>query len=62
MNELGTEGRLISMQLEELIDGVEEDAWFLLKDYARDNTDEKIREIRGALKKLNNDELLKTPI
>ena len=44
VNELGTEGRLISMQLEELIDGVEEDAWFLLKDYARDNSDEKIRE------------------
>lgn len=61
VNELGTEGRLISMQLEELIVGVEEDAWFLLKDYARDNSDDKIREIRGALKKLSNDELLDGP-
>lgn len=61
VNELGTEGRLISMQMEELIGGVEEDAWFLLKDYARDNSDEKLREIRMGLKKLSNDELMDAP-
>jgi diadenylate cyclase len=58
INELGTEGRLISMQLEELVGGVEEDAWFLLKDYMKDNADERVREIRGAFKKLSSEELL----
>lgn len=58
VNELGTEGRLISMQMDELVGGVEEDAWFLLKDYAKDNADEKIREIRNGLKKLSSEELL----
>ncbi|WP_341283089.1 DNA integrity scanning diadenylate cyclase DisA [Paenibacillus sp. FSL H8-0537] len=58
VTELGTEGRLIAMQLEELVDGVDEDAWYLLKDYAKDNSDEKIREIRLAMKKLSSDELL----
>jgi len=63
INELGTEGRLISMQMDELIGGVEEEAWYLLKDYAKENADEKIREIRGGLKKLSWDELLdSTPI
>ncbi len=61
VNELGTEGRLISMQMEELVVGVEEDAWYLLKDYAKDNSDEKIREIRAALKKLSSEELLDSP-
>lgn len=58
VNELGTEGRLISMQMEELVSGVEQDAWYLLKDYAKDNSDEKLREIRAGLKKLSWDELL----
>lgn len=63
VNELGTEGRLISMQMEELVTGVEQDAWYLLKDYAKDNADEKIRELRAGLKKLSWDELLDfTPI
>ena len=58
VNELGTEGRLISMQMDELVGGVEEDAWFLLKDYARDNGDERIRDIRAGLKKMSSEELL----
>lgn len=58
INELGTEGRLISMQLEELVSNTEEDAWLLLKDYARDNGDDKIREILVQLKKSTADELL----
>ncbi|MFD2114990.1 DNA integrity scanning diadenylate cyclase DisA [Paenibacillus yanchengensis] len=63
VNELGTEGRLISMQMEELIGGVEQDAWYMLKDYAKENSDEKIRDIRTALRKLTWDELLDlTPI
>lgn len=58
ITELGSEGRLISMQMDELVGGVEEDAWYLLKDYAKDNADDKIKEIRAALKKLSSDELL----
>lgn len=58
INELGTEGRLISMQLEELVSNTEDDAWLLLKDYARENSDEKIRDILVQLKKCTADELL----
>ncbi len=58
VNELGTEGRLISMQMEELVGGVEEEAWFLLKDYAKDPYEDKIRDIRSAIRKLNAEELL----
>ncbi|MBD2844752.1 DNA integrity scanning protein DisA [Paenibacillus sp. IB182496] len=58
VNELGTEGRLISMQMEELVGGVEEDAWFLMKDYARDNHDDKLRDIRAGLKRSSSEELL----
>lgn len=61
VTELGTEGRLIAMQMEELVNGVDEDAWYLLKDYAKDNTDDKIREIRAALKKLSAEDLLDAP-
>ncbi|MFC4778070.1 DNA integrity scanning diadenylate cyclase DisA [Paenibacillus sp. GCM10023252] len=61
VNELGTEGRLIAMQMEELVGGVEEDAWYLLKDYAKDNSDDRIRDIRTALKKLSSDDLLDAP-
>jgi diadenylate cyclase len=58
VNELGTEGRLISMQMEELVGGVEEEAWFLIKDYAKEAQEEKIRDIRAGIRKLSSDELL----
>ncbi|UOR10634.1 DNA integrity scanning diadenylate cyclase DisA [Halobacillus amylolyticus] len=35
VNELGTEGRLIQLQLTELVSNIEEDAKFLLKDYSK---------------------------
>lgn len=58
INELGTEGRLISMQMEELVSNMEEEAWLLYKDYAKDGSDEAIREIIGGLKRSTDDELL----
>ena len=58
LNELGTEGRLISMQMEELIGNTEEEAWLLYKDYAYENTDEKIYEMTQELSSLDDDELL----
>ncbi|WP_207952384.1 DNA integrity scanning diadenylate cyclase DisA [Paenibacillus turpanensis] len=58
INELGTEGRLISMQVEELVGNTEEEAALLLKDYCRDSHDEKVRDIDHSLKRLSSDELL----
>jgi diadenylate cyclase len=58
INELGNEGRLISMQLDELVGRSYEDMTFLLKDYSRDPSDERIRDIHNALRKLTSEELL----
>ncbi|KKO51380.1 DNA integrity scanning diadenylate cyclase DisA [Paenibacillus sp. DMB20] len=58
INELGNEGRLISMQMEELVSNIEEEAWFLYADYVRDYSEDKIREIILSLKRLTDDELL----
>jgi len=61
VNELGTEGRLISMQMEELVGGVEEELHYLLKDYAKEASEERVLEIRVCLRKLSSDELLDLP-
>lgn len=58
INELGTEGRLISMQLDELVAGTEQEEWFLIKDYCRDHSDEKVKEIRSGLRRPGTDEML----
>jgi diadenylate cyclase len=58
INELGTEGRLISMQLEELVANIDREAFYLLMDYARESGEDKVKEIRQALKKMSNEELL----
>lgn len=60
INELGNEGRLINMQMEELVANTEEEAWLLYKDYAKDNSDEKIKDIINGLKRSTDDELLDT--
>lgn len=58
INELGSEGRLISMQMDELVSNMEVEAWLLYKDYAPDDDDEKIRETIAALKRISDDDLL----
>ncbi|MFD2672500.1 DNA integrity scanning diadenylate cyclase DisA [Marinicrinis sediminis] len=58
INELGTEGRLISMQMEELTARIDAEGHYLMKDYAKDTDDTKIAELRNQLKRLSNDELL----
>ena len=58
INELGTEGRLIEMQLEELAGNADEEMRLLLKDYSKDKSEERIRDIHATLKKLSPDELL----
>lgn len=58
INELGTEGRLISMQLEELVGNIEEEARRLIKDYIKHPEKTTPDHILGELKKLSSDELL----
>lgn len=58
VNELGTEGRLIRMQMEELIVGLEEEGGHLMADYIKDPSSNKINEFRSNLKRLSNEELL----
>jgi diadenylate cyclase len=58
INELGTEGRLVRMQLDELATNIEEEANLLIKDYIRELEEEKVKDIRNALKRMSSDELL----
>ncbi|ATY83669.1 DNA integrity scanning protein DisA [Kyrpidia spormannii] len=56
--ELGTEGRLISMQLEELVSRVDEEAYLLVKDYCREGVDVTPHHILTNLHELSAEELL----
>ncbi|AIQ14704.1 DNA integrity scanning diadenylate cyclase DisA [Paenibacillus durus] len=58
ITELGNEGRLISMQMVELVGNTEEEAWLLYRDYAREEEEDKIREIIAGLKRASDDELM----
>lgn len=54
--ELGNEGRLISMQLNELIKNIEQDGILLIRDYCKVNMD--YNEIYKDIQKLSQEELL----
>jgi diadenylate cyclase len=54
--ELGNEGRLISMQLNELIKSTEEDEVYLIRDYCQSNLD--YNDIYKQLQSISSDELL----
>lgn len=54
--ELGNEGRLISMQLNELIRSIEEDEMLLIRDYCQSNLD--YNDIYKQLQSISSDELL----
>lgn len=56
--ELGNEGRLISMQLDELVANLDVEAYHLIKDYHKDPTDDDVKRALVEIKKLNSDELL----
>jgi diadenylate cyclase len=58
IHELGTEGRLIRMQLEELMGNMEDEAFLLVKDYALDSRQHSPESVFVALKGLSADELL----
>jgi diadenylate cyclase len=57
ITELGTEGRLIRLQLDELVSGVDEDRILLVKDYLADRR-RKVANVLDDLDELNTDELL----
>jgi len=63
INELGSEGRLVSMQLEELIVFVKEDREYVIKDYRidNDNYNYKIDSIMTELRNFSSEELLDLP-
>lgn len=56
ISELGNEGRLISMQLNELVKSVEQDEIYLIRDYCQNNID--YNEIYKQLQNISQDELL----
>lgn len=58
INELGTEGRLISMQLDELVSKVGEEALLLIKDYSSDLNHPAPDDVFVELRRLSADELL----
>ncbi|ABK61084.1 MULTISPECIES: DNA integrity scanning diadenylate cyclase DisA [Clostridium] len=54
--ELGNEGRLISMQLSELVKSVEEDGILLIRDYCKDDMD--YNKIYEQIQNMSSDEIL----
>ena len=57
--ELGTEGRLLKMQLEELTDGIEKEEKLIIKDYAEKRKD---KIVFDEIRNLSYDDLLKEQI
>jgi diadenylate cyclase len=56
--ELGSEGRLVLLQLEELIGGVEDDRRLVAKDYFVAGPDHELEDVMKRLAQLSTDELL----
>src|SRR6187397_109077 len=56
--ELGSDGRLVMLQLEELIGGVEDDRRLVAKDYFQESDDYELRDITTELALLDDDEIL----
>lgn len=57
-HELGVEGRLILMQMDELVNGIEDEAHMLIKDYLRHGDERTPEEVLSALKFFSTDDLL----
>lgn len=56
--ELGDEGRLIRMQLEELITNIEEEGYLVIKDYISDNSEKNPEDILKQMAQLSSEDLL----
>lgn len=57
LDELGTEGRLINMQLDELVANIEEEASMLIRDYSR-ATDIQPEQVIVEMKRLSTEEVI----
>ncbi|MDV2887273.1 DNA integrity scanning diadenylate cyclase DisA [Alkalihalophilus pseudofirmus] len=55
VNELGDEGRLITMQLNELVSNIEKEAIYLLKDYVKDRKQDEFDTLRELTKSQTED-------
>ncbi len=58
ITELGSEGRLISMQLDELVSRVDEEAYLLVKDYAWEDMEQTPHQVLSTIHGLSSDEVL----
>lgn len=58
ITELGTEGRLVSMQLDELVAGLDEQVYLLIKDYICEDTGTTPHQVLSTLHSMSSDELL----
>jgi diadenylate cyclase len=56
--ELGTDGRLLSLQLDELVSGVDVDRELIVRDYQPDDPTRSVAEVLDALNQLSANELL----
>ena len=56
--ELGSEGRLVSMQLDELVSGVKEEEALLVRDYLSKEEEKSYKEVIRMLRNLSSDELI----
>ncbi len=56
--ELGSDGRLVMLQLEELVGGVDEDRRLVVKDYARDASEHAVVQVLTELGALDDEALL----
>lgn len=58
--ELGSEGKTVKMQREEFMGGMDETYTLMIRDYARDSSEENARAIRRAMHKTDNTQLHKS--
>jgi diadenylate cyclase len=59
INELGTEGRLVSMQLEELMVDVEDEGYLIIRDYVKDDN-VSAESVKSEIATWDDDELLES--
>lgn len=58
ITELGTEGRLVSMQLDELVANMDEQVYLLIKDYVNEETSSTPHHVLSTFHNMSSDELL----
>lgn len=62
IHELGIEGKLVSMQLDELVAGLREEEILLIRDYLPKEEENNYKEVIRALRNQSSEELLELPV